>query len=153
MLFRSILSEQGLTLATAESCTGGVIASKFTAIAGASVYFQGGVVAYSNELKIKALGVSREDILLHGAVSREVVEQMAQGVRELTGADYAIATSGIAGPTGGTAEKPVGTVWFAIATPTGVRSQMRNSGSVRSQIIERASGFAIRLLLEDLKAR
>ncbi len=118
-----ILKERGATVATAESCTGGRVAAAFTASAGASDYFVGGVVAYSNEVKIGVLGVERETIERHGAVSREVAEQMATGVRRLTGADYAIATTGIAGPGGGTSEKPVGTVWVAVSAA--VRGNIR----------------------------
>ena len=112
------LIERHATLALAESCTGGKIASKFTAMAGASAYLLAGVVAYANEAKTNILGVDAELIRRHGAVSEEVARAMAEGVRRLTGADYALSTTGIAGPTGGSAEKPVGTVWFALATPT-----------------------------------
>jgi nicotinamide-nucleotide amidase len=104
-------------VATAESCTGGRIAAALTAEAGASEYFLGGVVAYSNDVKISVLGVSPEALARHGAVSREVACQMASGVRRLTRADFGVATTGIAGPGGGTPEKPVGTVWIAVASP------------------------------------
>ena len=130
-----ILSERGLTLATAESCTGGNIAASFTSMAGASAYFLTGIVAYSNAAKSNNLGVDSTTIERHGAVSREVVEQMAEGARRISGADYAIATSGIAGPSGGSVEKPVGTVWMAVATPTRTISLMRYSVTDRQQII------------------
>ena len=150
-LVHNILTERGLRLAVAESCTGGVIASKFTAQAGASAYFMAGIVAYSNEAKRDILGVNMADIKRCGAVSEEVALQMAEGARRITGADYAIATTGIAGPTGGSETKPVGTVWMAIATPHGSHAMMRNSGTDRSQIVSRASAYAIEMLYEELK--
>ena len=150
-LIHEVMRERGLTLATAESCTGGTIASLFTAMAGASAYFLGGVVAYANEVKRDVLGVNYDDIMTHGAVSETVARQMAEGVRRTTGADYAIATTGIAGPTGGSEAKPVGTVWMAVATPTHTVAVMRNSGLDRGQIISRASAYAIELLYKELK--
>lgn len=150
-LVHDILIQRGKTLAVAESCTGGVIASKFTAMAGASRYFLGGVVAYANEAKRDILGVRMDDIECFGAVSEVVALEMAEGVRRITGADYAIATTGIAGPTGGSKQKPVGTVWMAIATPEGSRAVMRNSGTDRGQIISRASAYAIEMLYEEIK--
>lgn len=142
----TLLKTRGETLATAESCTGGNIAHRFTAMPGASEYFKGGVVAYSNEVKIALLGVDPESLNRYGAVSQSVAEQMAGGVRRATGATYGISTTGIAGPTGGTPEKPVGTVWMAVATPNGVFSRRMVFGSVRSQNIERASSNCINLL-------
>ena len=146
-----ILSERGLTLATAESCTGGNIAASFTSMAGASAYFLTGIVAYSNAAKSNILGVDSATIERHGAVSREVVEQMAEGARRISGADYAIATSGIAGPSGGSVEKPVGTVWMAVASPTRTISMMRNSGTDRQQIIKRASAYVVEMLYNELR--
>ena len=125
------------TLATAESCTGGALAQQLTAMAGASEYYLGGVVAYSNETKERALGVKHETLLAHGAVSEETVRQMAEGVRERLHADYAVATTGIAGPTGGTPEKPVGTVWIAVASPQGTTANLLKFGDRRAQTIER----------------
>ena len=145
-----ILTERGQTLAIAESCTGGAIASKFTAMAGASEYLLGGVVAYSNEVKESILGVDPVSLACFGAVSEVVALEMAEGIRRITGADYAIATTGIAGPTGGSKHKPVGTVWMAVATPEGSRATMRNSGTDRGQIINRASAYAIEMLYEEL---
>lgn len=142
----TLLKTRGETLATAESCTGGNIAHRFTAMPGASEYFKGGVVAYSNEVKIALLGVDPESLNRYGAVSQSIAEQMAEGVRRATGATYGISTTGIAGPTGGTPEKPVGTVWMAVATPNGVFSRRMVFGSVRSQNIERASSNCINLL-------
>lgn len=145
-----ILTERGQTLSIAESCTGGAIASKFTAMAGASAYLLGGVVAYSNDVKANILGVDPVSLACFGAVSEVVALEMAEGVRRITGSDYAIATTGIAGPGGGSKHKPVGTVWIAIATPEGSRAIMRNSGTDRSQIISRASAYAIEMLYNEL---
>lgn len=110
-----------------------------------------GVVSYSNASKRDILGVSQESIDRYGAVSEQVAREMAEGVRRIAGADYAIATTGIAGPTGGSEEKPVGTVWMAVATPTKTIAIMRNSGTDRGQIISRASAYAIELLYNELK--
>ncbi len=145
------LSERGKTLAVAESCTGGTIASRFTAMAGSSAYFRAGVVAYANEAKRDILGVSYDDIMRYGAVSEQVARQMAEGARRITGADYAIATTGIAGPSGGSAEKPVGTVWIAVATPRHTVAVLRPSGTDRGQIINRASAYAIEMLYKELQ--
>lgn len=146
-----ILTRHNLTLAVAESCTGGTIASKFTAMAGASAYFLAGVVAYANSAKSNILGVNGEDIAREGAVSKIVAQQMAEGIRRVAGADYAIATTGIAGPSGGSEAKPVGTVWIAVATPQGTIATMRNCGTDRSQIISRASAYAIEMLYDEIK--
>lgn len=132
-LVHRILTGRRQTLATAESCTGGVIASRFTAMPGASAYFLCGVVSYSNEAKIRVLGVDADTIARYGAVSEQVARQMAEGVRRVAGADYAIATTGIAGPTGGSAEKPVGTVWIAVATPAGTVAQCRQCGTTAAR--------------------
>ena len=145
-----MLLRKGLTLATAESCTGGAIAAHFTSQAGASGYFLCGVVSYSNEAKHNVLGGDMSDIERYGAVSRPVVEQMAEGARRISGADYAVATSGIAGPTGGTPDKPVGTVWMAVATPSGVRSQVKILGSAREQVIERAASTVMAMLRDAI---
>lgn len=150
-LIHDILTRKGLKLAVAESCTGGCIASKFTAMAGASAYFMTGVVSYSNDAKSDILGVNPDDIKRYGAVSEQVARQMAEAARRVGKADYAIATTGIAGPSGGSIEKPVGTVWMAVATPTTTIALVRNCGSDRSQIISRASAYAIELLYDQLK--
>ena len=150
-LVHRILTERGKTLATAESCTGGAIASRFTAMPGASAYFRCGVVSYSNESKAALLGVDPATIARVGAVSEEVARQMAEGVRRVAGADYAIATTGIAGPSGGSAEKPVGTVWIAVATPEGTEAVCRQCGTDRGQVIDRASAFAIAMLHDALE--
>lgn len=147
-----MLTRAGKTLAVAESCTGGSIASRFTAMAGASGYFRCGVVSYSNEAKVDILGVDMADIERHGAVSREVAEQMAEGARRVGRADYAIATTGIAGPDGGSDEKPVGTVWIAIASAEGVVSKKHSLGNLRGVNIERASTTAINMLRRQMRA-
>lgn len=149
-LVHELLIRRGLTLATAESCTGGVIASRFTAMPGASAYFRCGVVAYSNDAKHDVLGVDAETIARCGAVSEEVACQMAEGARRIAGADYAVATTGIAGPAGGSARKPVGTVWIAVATPRHTVAILKQCGTDRGQIIDRASAFAISLLRDEL---
>ena len=150
-LVHNILIERGESLSVAESCTGGAIASKFTAMAGASAYFMAGVVSYSNESKRDILGVNMDDIIRYGAVSETVAVQMAEGAKRIGQSHYAISTTGIAGPTGGSAEKPVGTVWIGIATPTRSFAVLKNCGTDRSQIIQRATAYAIRLLLDELK--
>ncbi len=145
------LIEMGRTLAIAESCTGGALTAKFTAMAGASNYLMGGVVTYSNESKINILGVRAETIARFGAVSEEVAIEMAEGARRAMGADYAVSTTGIAGPSGGSDEKPVGTVWIGISTPEGSFAQMKQQGTERSQVIDRAVSEALRLLRNAIK--
>lgn len=113
--------EKGLTLSTAESCTGGSVAARLTLLPGASAYFIGGVIAYSNALKSAILKVPPSLIEAHGAVSQEVVHAMLDGILNLTQSDFALAVSGIAGPTGGTPSKPVGTVWGGVGSRAGVR--------------------------------
>lgn len=142
----AILVKRGETLAVAESCTGGAVSARFTAMAGASDYFLCGVVSYANTAKSEVLGVNAENIERYGAVSQEVAEQMVLGAKQISGADYAISTTGIAGPAGGTDEKPVGTVWISVAHPAGVLSRKFIFGHLRDQNIERASAAAINLL-------
>ena len=150
-LVHNIFINKGKTLAVAESCTGGAIASKFTAQAGASAYFLCGVVSYSNESKCNVLGVQMSDIEQYGAVSEQVAKAMAQGAKVISGANFAISTTGIAGPTGGTKEKPIGTVWIGIATPDKCFAVRKNCGTDRSQIISRATAYAIAMLYDELK--
>lgn len=147
----TLLTERGLTLATAESCTGGNVAARVVSVAGASACFRGSVVAYANDVKEKVLGVSGEDLERHGAVSEPVVRQMAEGVRRLLGADYGVATSGVAGPTGGTPEKPVGTVWIAVASPEGTVSERFVFSFTRERNIDKATMKALGMLLERVK--
>ena len=150
-LVHNALINKGKTLAVAESCTGGAIASKFTAQAGASAYFLCGVVSYSNESKNMVLGVEMSDIAQYGAVSEQVAMAMAKGAKVISGADFAISTTGIAGPSGGSKEKPVGTVWIGIATPDKCYAVLKNCGTDRSQIISRATAYAIAMLYDEIK--
>lgn len=145
-----MLLQRGETLSSAESCTGGVVASKFTAMSGASAYFMGGVVSYDNSVKEGVLGVRRESLEKYGAVSEQVAREMAEGVRRLCGTTYGISTTGIAGPTGGTPDKPVGTVWMAVATPTHTIVKCVQHGKVRAVNIERAATAVINLLRLEL---
>ncbi len=149
-LIHQLLTQRGRTLATAESCTGGTIAARFTAMPGASAYFRCGVVAYHNEVKTSLLGVLSTDIDRYGVVSEQVARQMAEGARRIAQADYAIATTGIAGPTRGSEATPVGSVWIAVATPSQTIACLKSCGTDRSQIIDRASAFAIGMLRKVL---
>lgn len=142
------LRSRGYTVATAESCTGGNIAHLITAIPGCSDTMLGGVVSYANEVKTGVLGVSAADIAAHGAVSEPVVRQMAEGVRRATGADCSVATSGVAGPGGGSPGKPVGTVWIAASTPDRTVAAVHHFSGDREAVIDRASAKAIMMLAE-----
>ena len=150
-----LLVQQGMTIATAESCTGGRLAAVLNAQSGASAYYMGSVVAYDNSVKTNILGVSPFTLDVHGAVSESTVRQMAEGVRALLHTDYAIATSGIAGPTGGTPDKPVGTVWIAWATPDGTQTQCFHFGAAREreQITLRAVTEALVRLVKILQQK
>lgn len=145
-LIGRLLKERGQMLATAESCTGGYIAHLITSIPGSSAYFMGSVVSYDNKVKMGQLGVKAETLAGAGAVSSETVEQMARGVIELLCTDYAIATSGIAGPDGGTPEKPVGTVWIAVANKQKVLPLKFNFHGTRQAVIERTAITALNML-------
>ena len=146
-----LLKKQGLFLTTAESCSGGYIAHLITSVAGSSDYFKGSVVAYHNEVKQRTLKVDKRLIDQHGAVSQEVVEAMVEGVLDLTGADVAVATSGIAGPLGGTAEKPVGTVWIAVGSKKQIVSKKFLFGKERGNNIERTAVSALNMLRKELQ--
>lgn len=141
-----LLVDQQATLAVAESCTGGYLAHQFTQHAGSSAYFQGGIISYENEVKVKQLGVSQDILDTEGAVSDTCVMAMAAGARKNLGTTYALATSGIAGPDGGTDEKPVGTIWIALAHPNGVIARKLTQGGTRIQNIHLSSLTAINLL-------
>jgi nicotinamide-nucleotide amidase len=141
-----LLVEKGLTLSTAESCTGGNIARLITSVPGSSRYFSGSVIAYSNRIKAGILNVEEEILEKKGAVSQQVVEQMARGVQSLQGTDTAIATSGIAGPDGGSEDKPVGTTWISVAAGEKVYSKKYQFGGSRDRIIDQASYTAMQLL-------
>lgn len=144
------LKEKGLTMATAESCTGGNIAHIITSVPGASEVFAGGVVSYANSAKINVLGVGAETLADNGAVCRPVVLQMVGGACKVLAADCAVATSGIAGPGGGTPDKPVGTVWIAVRTPQGSEAVCYRFPGSRDRVIARASATALIMLLKRL---
>ncbi len=146
-----VLRKKGMTIATAESCTGGEIARLITSVPGSSEYFKGTVVAYANDVKIRVLGVAAEDIEKEGAVSEKVVLQMAEGVRKLMQANYAVSTSGVAGPDGGTPEKPVGTVWIGIATPTRTFARKFVFSFTRERNIAKAAAKALELLMLEVE--
>lgn len=141
-----MLRSRNLTVATAESCTGGTVASTIVSVPGASLYFKGGIVAYDNEVKKDLLKVDASALQTDGAVSKIVVEQMAEGAKRLLKTDFAIATSGIAGPDGGTEVKPVGTTWIAVASPNGTVSVVYNFGDNRERTMIRATASALNLL-------
>ena len=147
-----ILTERGLTIATAESCTGGKLAALLNKHSGSSAFYKGSVIAYSNEVKEQVLQVNRESLDQFGAVSEQVVTQMACGVKKLLNTDFALATSGVAGPTGGTPDKPVGTVWVAVATPDNIYAECFRLGKLREQVTDRACQKALIMLLKELKS-
>lgn len=151
--FGEILRDKGVTISTAESCTGGYIAHLITSVAGSSAYFKGSVVSYADEVKIKVLGVNPADIEARGVVSETVVIQMAEGVRKLLGTDYAVSTSGIAGPDGGTPEKPVGTVWIGVATPDKTFARKFVFSFTRERNIAKAAAKALELVLNEVNVR
>ena len=144
------LKKLGMTIATAESCTGGKLAALLNKHAGSSAFYLGSIISYDNSVKTKLLGVKEEIIKDYGVVSEEVVRQMTHAVRQQIGADCAIATSGIAGPTGGTKEKPVGTVWIAWATPTETHAECFHLGKLREQVTDRACMKALVKMLQIL---
>ena len=151
----NLLKERQQTIATAESCTGGRLAAALNAQSGSSAYYMGSVVAYDNRIKEQVLSVKHDTLETYGAVSEQTVRQMAEGVRNLMRTDYAIATSGIAGPTGGTPDKPVGTVWIAWATPTGTEAKHFHFGAAREreQITQRAVTAALIELIKSLNTK
>jgi len=136
----------GLTVATAESCTGGMVGAALTDVPGSSAAYLGGVVSYSDEAKVTLLGVDPDLIAACGAVSDAVAKAMASGARDALGADVAVSVTGVAGPEGGTADKPVGTVWFGVAGPHGVEAQLRRFAGDRATVRERAKMTALDLL-------
>lgn len=131
-----LLSEKALTLSIAESCTGGALSKRFTQLPGSSIYFLGSVIAYSNSSKEILLDVPAQWIIEEGAVSEKVACAMAQGIQKKLQSAYALATTGIAGPSGGTPQKPVGTVWIALATPQAVKAWRLQLKGGRNDIIE-----------------
>ena len=138
-------------MSTAESCTGGMISSLITSVPGSSAYFLGSVTSYANEVKTNVLKVPAEIIEKHGAVSQECVAAMAEGVRNLTGSDYSVATSGIAGPGGGSDDKPVGTVWIGVSSANGTETMKLVFNSDRNRNIERFSSSALHILYKKVK--
>ena len=144
------LTEQNQTITFAESCTGGYLAHLITSIPGSSDYYKGSVISYSNEIKINELDVNANDIEQYGAVSEEVVKQMAENVRVKMKTDYAIATSGIAGPDGGTNEKPAGTVWVAISSEHRTKTKLLRLGKQRFNNIRISSIWALGLLMKEV---
>ena len=153
MIVGNLLKARGATIATAESCTGGKLASLLNKHAGSSAFYFGSIISYDNSVKEHLLGVPEEMIKAHGVVSEEVVRVMAESVRKQIGTDYTVATSGIAGPTGGSKEKPVGTVWIAWATPEGTTAECFHLGKLREQITDRACMKALVGMIKRLEVR
>ena len=149
----ALLSERGLTLATAESSTGGLLAHRITSVSGSSAYYLGGFVTYANEAKEALLGVKRETLIAHGAVSEETAQEMARGARERLGADVGIATTGIAGPTGGTPEKPIGLVYVALSAADAELCQRHVWQGERAANNEESAEAALRLIQVYLRKR
>lgn len=146
-----MLKQAGKTVSAAESCTGGLISSLFTSVPGSSEYYLGSVTSYANGVKTGVLGVSEEIIAEHGAVSMECVKAMAEGVRKLTGSDFSVATSGIAGPGGGSDEKPVGLVWIAVSSQMGTETFSLLSKGDRKRNIDRFASNALNILRKKIK--
>jgi PncC family amidohydrolase len=147
------LKKHQVTIATAESCTGGLLAHTLTNVSGSSTYFDRGVISYSNKAKQEVLGVPEEVLKKHGAVSREIAEAMAQGIRQRASVNYGLATTGIAGPTGGTKDKPVGLVYIAIATKDHVTVKRFLFSGDRLTNKESTCTAALELLLELLSPK
>jgi nicotinamide-nucleotide amidase len=149
----SLLKNGGKTIATAESCTGGLIAKYLTDVPGSSEYYRGSVVAYANEIKQSLLKVPPELLEQHGAVSAQVAEAMATGVRRVIGADFGLSSTGIAGPDGGTPEKPVGLVYIGCAQASGVVSKKVNLFGTRQRVRERSATMALDILRKIIIGR
>lgn len=145
------LRKTGGTVATAESCSGGLISHRITNVPGSSAYFKGGAVTYSNEAKVRILGVDERSLEEYGAVSEQVASEMADGARERFTTDYAVACTGVAGPTGGTEDKPVGLVYVAVATPGGTRVERCLFEGDRERIKEQTADRALTMLLESIE--
>lgn len=156
-----LLGAGGFTVSTAESCTGGLLSEKITAVAGSSEVFGFGVCSYANEAKMKLLGVKLETLEQLGAVSRETAEEMARGIRQVSGADFGVSTTGIAGPSGGDEENPVGTVWIGISSKNGTRAEkflfdgtmFPNSADKREAVRLSAAFTVFEILEKELKGR
>ncbi len=145
------LKDKGMTLSTAESCTGGGIAALITSVPGSSSYFKGGIVAYSNEVKMNLLHVSPQTLEKYGAVSRETVIEMAKGAMEALKTECAVATSGIAGPGGGTLEKPVGTIWMAVACRDKIVTRKEEGDLGRIENVKRTIQDVLAMLCSELE--
>ncbi|MDO4214786.1 MAG: CinA family protein [Bacteroidales bacterium] len=152
-LLNHLLWKTKETVSTAESCTGGNVAAALTSLAGSSAYFKGGIVAYTDECKVKYLNVNQETIDKYTVYSEEVVKEMVKGACEAFGTTYAIAVSGIAGPTGGTADKPVGTIWIAVGTADEIVTSMRSVDEGRERNILYATCEALEMLLKFVESR
>jgi nicotinamide-nucleotide amidase len=150
MAIGNLLKSKNNTVCTAESCTGGEIAHLITSVAGSSAYYKGSVIAYSNSVKTQLLGVKDTTLEKYGAVSEQTVIEMAEGARKLFSTDFAVSTSGIAGPDGGTQEKPVGTLWIAVASENGVITEKRSFGNDRIINIRRFSLVSLNLLRKQI---
>jgi PncC family amidohydrolase len=148
-----LLREKGLNIALAESCTGGLIASRITDIPGASEYFEAGVVVYSNQAKQRFLSVPEQSIQAYGAVSKEVAEKMAEGVRQATGTDIGLSVTGIAGPGGGSPEKPVGTVYLGLSAKEGTLVRKFQFTGTRTEIKEQTATEALKFVMALLEGR
>ena len=148
-----VLREKGLRLAVAESCTGGLVGHRITNISGSSTYYQGSVTAYAYEAKVRMLKVKWETLETHGAVSDETVSEMALGVRLALAADVGVSISGIAGPTGGTPEKPVGLVHFGLSAANGIWTKNKIFDGDRVAIKEQAADYAMQFLLDFLQGK
>ena len=145
------LMARGWTLAVAESCTGGLVGDRITNVSGSSDYYNGAVVAYAYQAKVDLLGVSWDTLNVHGAVSAETVREMAAGARKALKVDIAVSISGIAGPTGGTPEKPVGTVWFGLETPDGAWTRRYQFDGNRIEVKQQAAAAALQFVLDYLE--
>ncbi len=147
----SLLTARQMTCATAESCTGGGIGAAITSVSGASAVYKGGIISYANEAKENLLGVKSVTLAQHGAVSPETAAQMAQGARQKLKVDLAVSVTGVAGPTGGTPEKPVGLVWFGVASARGTFTEKHIFAGDRAEIRAATAEQAIELLLKELE--
>jgi len=148
----ALLRQRNWQLATAESCTGGLLGHRITDTPGASAYYRGGIIAYAYEAKVALLQVSWDTLQAHGAVSRETVLEMAQGARLALGAELAVSVSGIAGPGGGMPGKPVGTTWFGLASPEGAWARVHQFGTERALNKQASAEAALQCLLDYLQS-
>jgi PncC family amidohydrolase len=151
-LNRLLAAGPSITVAVAESCTGGAVTARIVSVAGSSVYLRGGIVAYSNDAKHRLLGVSEEILANPGAVSAECAVAMAEGARRALGAEIAVSTTGVAGPGGATARKPVGLVYLGLASPAGVEAHEHHFAGDRAAVIAAATEAALQLLLRGVQA-